>query len=216
MDMTTMAVARPPRRLSNTIAQWGIVLGIIGAFVGFVLGAFIGRTLVGPDANTNGSNAELIIAYAGSAIGFLAGLGFFSYPLARLIGLRRPTEADEAFLYGEEGGWKRYFRLNVDHKVIGMQYVVAILAFLFIGGLGAMFIRAELLQPDPSFASAESYLTVVGLHSGIMIFMASAAIIGPFGNYFVPLMIGSRGMAFPRLEALTFWLLPPAALILLD
>jgi cytochrome c oxidase subunit I len=79
-----------------------------------------------------------------------------------------------------------------------------------------MFIRAELLQPNPSFASAESYLEIVGLHSVIMIFMASAAIIGPFGNYFVPIMIGSRGMAFPRLEALTFWLLPPAALILLS
>src|ERR1022692_3024248 len=128
MDMTTMAVARPPRRLSHTLAQWGLILGIIGAVVGFVLGALIGRTVVAPDANSTGSNAELIIAYAGSAIGFLAGLGFFNYPLARLIGLRSPTEADEAFLYGEEGGWKRYFRLNVDHKMIGMQYVVAILA----------------------------------------------------------------------------------------
>jgi cytochrome c oxidase subunit 1 len=216
MDMTTMAVARPPRRLSDTIAQWGILLGIIGAVVGFVLGALIGRTVVAPDANSTGSNAELIIAYAGLAIGFLAGMGFFNYPIARLIGLPRPTEADEAFLYGEEGGWKRYFRLNVDHKVIGMQYVVVILAFLFIGGLGAMFIRAELLQPNPSFTSAEAYLTTVGLHSVLMIFMASAAIIGPFGNYFVPIMIGARGMAFPRLEALTFWLLPPAALILLS
>jgi cytochrome c oxidase subunit I len=214
--MTTMAVTRPPRRLSQTVAQWGVVLGIVGAVAGFFLGAFIGRILVAADANSNGSNAELIIAYAGSAIGFLAGMGFFNYPLARLIGLPRPTEADEAFLYGEEGGWRRYFRLNVDHKVIGMQYVVVIIAFLLIGGLGAMFIRAELLQPQPSLTSAESYLTLVGLHSVIMIFMASAAIIGPFGNYFVPIMIGSRGMAFPRLEALTFWLLPPAALILLS
>ena len=82
-------------------------------------------------------------------------MGFFNYPIARLLGRPRPTEADEAFLYGEEGGWRRYFRLNVDHKVIGVQYLIVILAFLFIGGLGAMFIRAELLQPDPSFASAD-------------------------------------------------------------
>ena len=217
--MTTMAAApaaQRPRRLSDTLLQWGIVLGIVGAFVGFILGAQIGEHLVPADANSNNSNAALIIGYVGSAVGFLAGMGFFNYPIARLLGLRRPTPEDEAFLYGEEGGWKRYFRLNVDHKVIGMQYLVVILAFLFIGGLGAMFIRAELLQPNPSFASAESYLTMVGLHSVIMIFMASAAIIGPFGNYFVPIMIGSRGMAFPRLEALTFWLLPPAALILLS
>ena len=143
-------------------------------------------------------------------------MGFLNYPIARLLGRPRPSPADEAFLYGEEGGWKRYFRMNIDHKVIGVQYLIIILFFLFAGGLGAMFIRAELLAPDPSFTSAESYLTVVGLHSVIMIFMASAAIIGPFGNYFVPIMIGARGMAFPRLEALTFWLLPPAGLILLS
>ena len=214
--MTTMAVARQPRPLSQVLAQWGIVLGIVGAFIGFVVGAQIGEHLVPADANSTGSNAALIIGYVGSAIGFLAGMGFFNYPIARLMGRPRPTEVDEAFLYGEEGGWKRYFRLNVDHKAVGMQYLVTIIAFLMLGGLGAMFIRAELLQPEPSFASAESYLTVVGLHSVIMIFMASAAIIGPLGNYFVPIMIGSRSMAFPRLEALTFWLLPPAALILLS
>jgi cytochrome c oxidase subunit 1 len=216
MAMTTMTAVQRPRRLSNTLVQWGMVLGIVGAVIGFWLGALIGDHLAPADANSNGSNAALIIAYVGSAVGFLAGMGFFNYPLARLAGRPRPTAADEAFLYGEEGGIGRYFRLNVDHKVIGMQYFVIILAFLFIGGLGAMFIRAELLQPQPSFASAEAYLTLVGLHSVLMIFMASAAIIGPFGNYFVPIMIGARGMAFPRLEALTFWLLPPAALILLS
>jgi cytochrome c oxidase subunit 1 len=214
--MTTIAVAQRPRRLSHTLAQWGMLLGVIGAFVGFIVGAQIGEHLVPADANSNNSNAALIIGYVGSAIGFLAGMGFFNYPVARLLGLRRPSLEDEAFVYGEEGGWKRYLRLNIDHKVIGIQYIIIILFFLFAGGLGAMFIRAELLQTDPSFTSAESYLTLVGLHSVIMIFMASAAIIGPFGNYFVPIMIGARGMAFPRLEALTFWLLPPAALILLS
>ncbi len=214
--MTTMAVAQRPRRLSHTFLQWGMVLGIVGAFVGFICGAQIGEHLVNADANSNNSNAALIIAYLGSAIGFLAGMGFLNYPIARLLGRPRPTPEDEAFLYGEEGGWKRYFRMNIDHKVIGVQYVIIILFFLFAGGLGAMFIRAELLSPDPSFTSAELYLEVVGLHSVIMIFMASAAIIGPFGNYFVPIMIGARGMAFPRLEALTFWLLPPAGLILIS
>jgi cytochrome c oxidase subunit 1 len=214
--MTTMVAAPQRRPLSHTLHQWGIVLGIVGAFVGFIIGAQIGNALVADDGNSNGNNAALIIGYVGSAVGFLAGMGFFNYPIARLLGRPRPSPADEAFLYGEEGGWKRYFRLNIDHKVIGIQYLIIILFFLFAGGLGAMFIRAELLQTDPSLASAESYLTVVGLHSVIMIFMASAAIIGPFGNYFVPIMIGARGMAFPRLEALTFWLLPPAALILLS
>jgi cytochrome c oxidase subunit 1 len=143
-------------------------------------------------------------------------MGFFNYPVGRLLGAKRPSEEDNAYMHGEGGGLSRYFRMTTDHKVIGMQYLVMILAFLFIGGLGAMFIRTELLTPTPSISNAQSYLTLVGLHSTLMIFMASTAIIGPFGNFFVPIMIGTRNMAFPRLEALTFWLLPPAGLILLS
>ena len=215
--MTTMSASpQQHRTLPQVLATWGLLLGIVGAVAGFIVGAQVGENLVPADTNSNGSNAALILGYAGSAFGFLAGMGFFNYPVARLLGRPRPTVEDAAFAYGERQGISRYFRLTLDHKVIGMQYLVVILAFLFIGGLGAMFIRAELLQPNPSTASAESYLTLVGLHSVLMIFMASAAIIGPFGNFFVPIMIGSRGMAFPRLEALTFWLLPPAALILLS
>ena len=107
--------------------------------------------------------------------------------------------------------------MTTDHKVIGLQYLVMILAFLFIGGLGRdVHPQPSCSRPSPTVATPQSYLTLVGLHSTLMIFMASAAIIGPFGNYFVPIMIGSRNMAFPRLEALTFWLLPPAGLILLS
>ncbi|MDQ6748021.1 MAG: cbb3-type cytochrome c oxidase subunit I [Candidatus Dormibacteraeota bacterium] len=216
-DSSMLGTAAPRRgRTSHTLARYGLLLGILGAVIGFILGAQIGNHLVPEDANSNGSNTALILGYTLSAVGFLAGMGFFNYPIARLLGRPLPSAEDEALAYGEREGVGRYFRLTLDHKVIGMQYLVVILAFLFIGGLGAMFIRAELLRTQPSFTSAESYITLVGLHSVLMIFMASAAIIGPFGNYFVPIMIGSRGMAFPRLEALTFWLLPPAGLILLS
>ncbi len=205
-----------PRRLH----QWGLLLGVIGAVIGFFVGYMLGNLAMDESffgANDSlGSNAGILLGYALSAVGFLAGMGFLNYPVSRLLGRRAPTEEDEAFLHGQGSGFGRYFRMTTDHKVIGLQYVVMILAFLFIGGLGAMFIRGELLNQNPSFATAESYLTLVGLHSTLMIFMASAALIGPFGNYFVPIMIGARNMAFPRLEALTFWLLPPAGLILLS
>src|SRR6202521_2725642 len=204
-----------PRPLSRTLHQWGLLLGVIGGVLGFLLGYFLGG-LGFADTNSNGSNIQILLAYSLSAVGFLAGMGFFNRLIGSLLGRRPPTRADEAFLHGEGAGLSRYFRLTVDHKVIGMQYVVMILFFLFAGGLGAMLIRGELLSPQPSYVTAESYLTLVGLHSVIMIFMASAAIIGPLGNYFVPIMIGARNMAFPRLEALTFWLLPPAGLILLS
>jgi cytochrome c oxidase subunit 1 len=205
--------------LSRRLHEWGLLLGVIGAIVGFVVGWAIGSVAIaysfGED-NSLGSDAGILLGYALSAVGFLAGMGFLNYPISRLFGGRKPSEEDNAYLHGEGSGFSKYFRMTTDHKVIGLQYLVMILAFLFVGGMGAMFIRSELLTPTPSVANAQSYLTLVGLHSTLMIFMASTAIIGPFGNYFVPIMIGARNMAFPRLEALTFWLLPPAGLILLS
>jgi cytochrome c oxidase subunit 1 len=205
--------------LARRLNEWGLLLGVIGAIVGFVVGWAIGSVAIaysfGED-NSLGSDAGILLGYSLSAVGFLAGMGFLNYPISRLFGGRKASEEDNAYLHGEGSGISKYFRMTTDHKVIGLQYLVMILAFLFIGGLGAMFIRSELLTPTPSVANAQSYLTLVGLHSTLMIFMASTAIIGPFGNYFVPIMIGSRNMAFPRLEALTFWLLPPAGLILLS
>jgi cytochrome c oxidase subunit 1 len=205
--------------LSRRLHEWGLLLGVIGAIIGFVVGWGIGSVAIAYGAqgdNSLGSDPGILLGYFLSTVGFLAGMGFLNYPISRLLGRPKPTEEDNAYLHGEAGGFSRYFRMTTDHKVIGLQYLVMILAFLFIGGLGAMFIRSELLSPAPSVATAQSYLTLVGLHSTLMIFMASAAIIGPFGNYFVPIMIGARNMAFPRLEALTFWLLPPAGLILLS
>ncbi len=220
--MDAVAPARRPtesRPISRRLHEWGLLLGVIGAVVGFIVGWAIGSVAIaysfGED-NSLGSDAGILLGYSLSAVGFLAGMGFLNYPIRRLLGGPRPTVEDEAYLHGEGGGLGRYFRMTTDHKVIGLQYLAMILAFLFIGGLGAMFIRSELLSPAPSVANAQSYLTLVGLHSTLMIFMASGAIIGPFGNYFVPIMIGARNMAYPRLEALTFWLLPPAGLILLS
>jgi cytochrome c oxidase subunit 1 len=216
---TARPALSPPPSLSRRLHEWGLLLGVIGAIVGFVVGWGIGSVAIAftqATDNSLGSDAGILLGYALSAVGFLAGMGFLNYPVARLLGRPRPTEEDNAYLHGEGGGLSKYFRMTTDHKVIGMQYLVMILAFLFLGGLGAMFIRSELLTPTPSVANAGTYLTLVGLHSTLMIFMASTAIIGPFGNYFVPIMIGSRNMAFPRLEALTFWLLPPAGIILLS
>ena len=77
-----------------------------------------------------------------------------------------------------------------------------------------MLIRFELLSPHYQRFPAGQYLTVVGLHGTMMMGIMSSAILGPFANYFLPIMIGARRMAFPRIEALSFWLLMAAGGIL--
>ena len=73
-----------------------------------------------------------------------------------------------------------------------------------------MLIRFELLRPTHLVWNGNNYLTLVGIHGTMMMGMMTSGILGPFANYFVPLMIGARRMAFPRIEALTFWLLMAA------
>ncbi len=78
-----------------------------------------------------------MLGYLFFVIGFVVGLGFAKYPLSRMLG-REPSHREN-----EEGGIGRYFGLCTDHKVVGMQYLVGIGIFFFIGGLNAMLIRAE-------------------------------------------------------------------------
>ena len=78
-----------------------------------------------------------------------------------------------------------------------MQYFVGIGVFFFIGGLNAMLIRTELCSPTRRLFPPGQYLTLVGLHGTMMIMMMSAVILGPFGNYFVPLMIGAKRHGVP-------------------
>jgi cytochrome c oxidase subunit I len=186
-----------------------VVLGIGGFFLGTWIGDQIaaGKAyLIGSDQN----DLAIFVGFLFASLGWLAGLGFFNYPGLRLLG--RPASLP----HEEAAGAGRFFRLSTDHKVIGIQYFFGVGAFFFIGGLNAMLIRTELLTPNEKAWPAGQYLSLVGLHGTMMIMMTSAFILGPFGNYFVPLMIGARRMAFPRIEAFTFWLTPLAGLVLMS
>src|SRR5579871_2165567 len=97
--------------------------------------------------------------------------------------------------------------LTTDHKKIGIMYLVLTFVFFILGGVEALLMRTQLSVPNNTLISGEHYNELLTLHGTTMIFLFVVPVMAGFGNYFVPLMIGARDMAFPRLNALSFWLL---------
>ena len=104
--------------------------------------------------------------------------------------------------------WRRYFSFSRDHKVIGIQYLVTSFVFFLIGGFLAMIIRAELITPKSDVVDRALYNGMFTMHGSIMIFLWIFPTLLGLANYLVPLMIGARDMAFPKLNAVAFWLVP--------
>jgi cytochrome c oxidase subunit I len=196
------------------LVSFNLLTGIVLALVGYLVGRWLGDQIDGPSlaytSDTGESDVALVLGYVLAVVGFLIGLGFANYPVGRMLGLppalpRPPTQ-----------GIGRYFAFTPEHKVVAIQYFVGIGLFFAIAGLNAMLIRLELLQGEERIFPPDRYLEVVGLHGSMMMGLMTSAVLGPFGNYFVPLLIGARRSAFPRIEALSFWLLMAAAVILLS
>lgn len=101
--------------------------------------------------------------------------------------------------------WRRYFKWNTDHKVIGVQYLVTTFIFFLIGGVLAMMMRAELAQPGKDILDGAQYNAVMTNHGSVMIFLWIIPVFAGFANYFIPLMIGAEDMAFPNLNAASYF-----------
>ena len=149
----------------------------------------------------------LVGALVAAPIGFLLGLGAFDYWLYYLSG--RPTRPEDYSSHGAYS-WRDYFRINTDHKVIGVQYVATTIVFFVVGGLMAMLFRAELAQPGLQFMDPQTFSGLVSMHAALMIFLFIIPAFAGLANFVVPLMLGAPDMAFPRLNALSYWLLPIA------
>ncbi|MFL5721799.1 MAG: cbb3-type cytochrome c oxidase subunit I, partial [Chloroflexota bacterium] len=103
---------------------------------------------------------------------------------------------------------------TTDHKKIGILYIANSFLFFLIGGLLALGVRTELAQPGLQFVTPATYNELFTMHATFMIFLFVIPMLAGFGNYLVPLQIGALDMAFPRVNALSLWILPLAGILL--
>ena len=132
------------------------------------------------------------------------------------IGANEANEDQHAAQALQRPALSEYMRWSVDHKIIGVQYGIASFLFFIIGGAMAMGIRLELWSPNLDLmVSGAAYNSLFTMHGTIMIFLFIIPMWAAFGNFVVPLQLGAKDMAFPWLNAFAFWLIPPAAIVIL-
>ncbi len=103
---------------------------------------------------------------------------------------------------------------SVDHKRIGKRYLVTAFTFLLVGGVEALLMRLQLAGPDADVVGPQAYNELMTMHGTTMIFLFNTPVFAGFGNYVLPLHVGTRDMAFPRLNALSYWIYLSAGLLL--
>src|SRR3954451_10988820 len=94
---------------------------------------------------------------------------------------------------------------TVDHKVIGRRYLVTAFVFLCLGGLGAVLMRLQLSRPENHLIGPDLYNQLFAMHGTTMMFLFAVPVMDAVAIYFVPLMVGTRNIAFPRLNAFSYW-----------
>ncbi|PKO18264.1 MAG: cytochrome C oxidase subunit I [Chloroflexi bacterium HGW-Chloroflexi-10] len=189
----------------------GIIRGLLFQLVGSLIGAGIMggiRALIGLPWKTE---PAIVLGGLFGTIFFIIGLGGFRDWWRMAIGepVPEPHEIEE-----EKGGW-RYFGFSLDHKVIGIQYGVLSMILLSVGGSLALIFRVELAQSGLQILNFVQFNTLVGLH-GMVLIAAILMGIAAVSNFVVPLQIGAADMAFPRLNAFSFWIAVPATFVLLS
>ncbi len=198
----------------------GIILGVVLANIVYWIGSIwlVPWGTQNSNFQQTGLSALWGATFIAWVIGFMIGIGAFAGPVRWALG-RDLTHDDAEFLAGKDRGKIRYWTYTTDHKVVGTQYLVMAIILFALGGLLAMMIRTELGVTWAEVFSPDFYNSIIGTHGIVMIIAMIIAVAGPLGNFIVPIMIGARDMAFPRLNALSFWLLfaavPPLVATLL-
>jgi cytochrome c oxidase subunit 1 len=151
------------------------------------------------------------VAATFGALGFLIGIGCFDWWWGWIRGKR--VDYEDHSMHGARS-WRDYFKVNTDHKVIGVQYLVTVFFFFVIGGIFAELVRAELAEPGQSIGDGETYNGLFSVHATLMIFLFVIPAFAGLANFVLPIMIGAKDMAFPRLNALSIWMLIPGGLMM--
>ena len=118
-------------------------------------------------------------------------------------------------IHPEPQGFVRRYIFSIDHKIIGIQYIITGFVFLILSGMLAEIIRTQLLHANGGFVSPDVYNEVYSMHGSAMVWLVIIPLItGGFGNVIMPLQIGARDVAFPWLNMISFWIFPVAGLML--
>ena len=124
-----------------------------------------------------------------------------------------PHDPEVVEAWEEAPGAPGFFS-TVDHKRIGVRYIVTSFIFFFLAGLMALVLREQLARPESNVLSPQRYNELFTMHGVTMIFLFNTPVLAGFGNYLLPLMLGTRDMAFPRLNAFSYWIFLLAGLFM--
>ncbi len=185
-----------------------VITGIVLAAVAW----FIARHTMNVDGRPYGDQQAVFLG-VGWIIGFWLGIGAFNGPIGWMLG-KDHSHAEDLYYAGKDMGKARYWKYTTDHKVVGVQYIVVTMVLLGTGGTLAMAIRTNLITPGNHFVNQQVYNSFIAIHGMVMILAMIVAIAGPWANFVMPIMIGARDMAFPRLNALSLWTLVSAIVLL--
>jgi cytochrome c oxidase subunit I len=192
------------KKLMSLDAVRGALGGLAGTGGGIGITMLIRQAMGLPAWNPN---PVLTIGIFTGVITYLVILGVFNYWARWAIGATSREEEPPA------RGWARYFNVDTNHKVIGVQYMVTGLCFLPFAVILQLIGRVSVADPGLHLLNNMAYESIISDHGIVMLFIVVLPVFTGFMNYFVPLQIGAREVAFPRLNAFSFWLMPAAGLL---